>query len=328
MPAISILIPAYDSGPYIGRCLESVINQTFPDIEIVVVDDGSSDNTAEVLREYSERDPRIKVIRHLENSGVFWARKTCIEASSGDYLMFVDSDDVLKAHACEKLYSEALRTGSDLVKGGFEICGNDGAGSTRTFCLRYGETAYGVLKAILMEELWHSLTCAVYERRLFTVDPPRYLKHFNMGEDQILSFNNFRYVRKATCIPDILYEYHQNDSSLMHRSFRKNRYSPDTVRNCALVYKVMVDRSSEVSPELEPLAQRMVAKRVRVMITYSKGLDKKMIMGAIKDNGLYDIFSMPSLVRLFGPLKGFTYYLATHSGLYSRLVFFLKSLSQ
>ena len=325
MPAISVLIPAYNSGPYIGRCLESVINQTVSDIEIVIVDDGSSDNTAEVLREYAERDSRIKVIRHPENSGVFWARKTSIEASSGDYLMFVDSDDVLKAQACERLYSEALRTGSDLVKGGYEICGSDGTRTARSFSLRYGETAFGILKAILMEEFWHSLTCAVYERRLFTVDPPRYLKHFNMGEDQILYF---RYVRKATCIPDIVYEYHQYDSSLMHTSFSMNRYTADTVKNCALVYKITVDRSSEVSPELGSLARKMVAKRVRVMITNSKGLDKKMIMGAIEDNGLSDVFSMPSLVRLYGPLKGSTYYLATHSGLYSRIVFFLKSLSR
>lgn len=114
MPKISIIVPVYNVEKYIAECLESLVNQTFKDIEIVIVDDGSPDNSAKIYEEYAARDSRIKVVKK-KNAGVSEARNTGIDDATGDFLMFVDSDDWMELNGCEILYNEYLRSGADLV---------------------------------------------------------------------------------------------------------------------------------------------------------------------------------------------------------------------
>ena len=102
-PKISILIPAYNVEKYIARCLDTIVGQTFGDIEIVIVDDASTDGTLGIIEDYASRDSRIKVIRHPENMGLVWVRNTGIDASTGDYIMFADSDDTMDLTICEKI---------------------------------------------------------------------------------------------------------------------------------------------------------------------------------------------------------------------------------
>lgn len=91
---VSIIVPAYNVEKYVGKCLSSLMNQTYTNIEIIVVDDGSADRTSEILDDYSKRDNRINVI-HKSNRGVSEARNTGIDVSNGDYIVFVDADDYL-----------------------------------------------------------------------------------------------------------------------------------------------------------------------------------------------------------------------------------------
>ncbi len=103
-PAISIIIPAYNTAIYLPECLESVLNQTLQNIEIICVDDGSTDNTLEVLNGYAKKDKRIQVI-HQENSGQAVARNTATEKATGQFIQFLDSDDYLEPEACECIYT-------------------------------------------------------------------------------------------------------------------------------------------------------------------------------------------------------------------------------
>lgn len=93
MPRFSVLIPAYNVEPYIDACLESVCSQSFRDFEVIVVDDASTDGTAARLTQWEQKDERIRVITHAENQGLHAARKTAVEASTGEYCFFLDSDD-------------------------------------------------------------------------------------------------------------------------------------------------------------------------------------------------------------------------------------------
>ena len=138
MPKISVLIQAYNVERYIARCLDSVIGQTLGDLEIIIVNDGSTDGTSRVLGEYAARDSRIRVINHPENLGLLWARKTGVEASTGDYLMFVDSDDAQKPYACEKLYTAAVANNADLVIAVAEFCYSDVVRTPSGSALSYG----------------------------------------------------------------------------------------------------------------------------------------------------------------------------------------------
>ena len=114
MAAISIIVPVYNVEKYIEKCLESIVSQTCRDIEVIIVDDGSPDQSSAIYEKYAAKDPRIKVIRQ-KNAGVSAARNTGIENAGGRFLMFVDSDDWLEPDACEVLLREQQEYGADLV---------------------------------------------------------------------------------------------------------------------------------------------------------------------------------------------------------------------
>ena len=97
MQKLSIVIPVYNTAIYLKECLESIINQTYSEIEIICVDDCSPDNSAEIIKEYAAKDSRIKYIKHTENKFQGGARNTGINAAEGSYITFVDSDEDRKS---------------------------------------------------------------------------------------------------------------------------------------------------------------------------------------------------------------------------------------
>lgn len=115
---ISIIVPVYDGMKYISRCLDSLIAQTYPDIEIIVVDDGSNDESLEILKKYEIIDSRIKVFTK-KNGGVSSTRNYGLKYATGNYVMFVDIDDYVAPTICEELYSVII-DGFDYVVCGYE----------------------------------------------------------------------------------------------------------------------------------------------------------------------------------------------------------------
>ncbi|WP_054834610.1 glycosyltransferase family 2 protein [Methanobrevibacter arboriphilus] len=112
---ISVIVPVYNVEKYLSNCLDSIINQSLEDIEIICVNDGSTDNSLKILEEYAANDNRIRIITK-KNEGLGAARKTGLDNSSGgEYILFVDSDDYIKNDACEKVYGNALSNDSELV---------------------------------------------------------------------------------------------------------------------------------------------------------------------------------------------------------------------
>jgi len=113
-PLVSIIIPVYKVESYLNQCIDSVINQTYTNIEIILVDDGSPDRCPEICDEYAKNDSRVRVI-HKENGGNSDARNVGIKNSHGEYLLFVDSDDWIEKSTCEQVVSIALQESADLV---------------------------------------------------------------------------------------------------------------------------------------------------------------------------------------------------------------------
>lgn len=116
MPKISVIVPVYNCEKYISKCIESILNQTFKDLELILVDDGSSDKSYEICSSFSQ-DSRVKLVRQ-ENGGVSKARNLGIEMSKGDFITFVDSDDYLVLNMYEQLYKNLIESGADI-----SICG-------------------------------------------------------------------------------------------------------------------------------------------------------------------------------------------------------------
>ena len=111
---VSIIIAAYNIDQYIERCINSIINQTLKDIEIIVVNDGSKDRTLDIIKDIASKDSRIKII-DKQNQGLIEARKSGMKIANGEYLLFVDGDDWLEIDTLEKLYKNAKSNNSDIV---------------------------------------------------------------------------------------------------------------------------------------------------------------------------------------------------------------------
>jgi len=120
LPRISVIIPAYNIADFLPRALDSALNQSMTDIEIIVVNDGSKDNTGKVCDEYALKDPRIKVI-HQENSGAPAARNAAIRIAKGEYIHFMDGDDWAEKDMLADMYAIARETNAQMVVAGFYI---------------------------------------------------------------------------------------------------------------------------------------------------------------------------------------------------------------
>ncbi len=115
-PDISVIVPVYNVQNYLVRCLDSIFNQEFSGIfEVIAVEDGSTDNSLQVLKDYREKQPRLRIIEHNRNKKLSIARRTGMDASSGDYIMHVDSDDWLLPDSLENLHNKCIETDADVI---------------------------------------------------------------------------------------------------------------------------------------------------------------------------------------------------------------------
>lgn len=207
---ISIILPVYNRQKTIKNCLKSIINQTYKDLEIIVINDGSTDNSLKIIKKFAEKDNRI-VILQQENAGVEKARFNGIRIATGDFIMFVDSDDELKSDACEKLQKAQKKSNADLVMGKIE----------RSFCKFIKKSPNSniynnklIEKNELMEKYYISffgvniipvnLVGKLYKKSLFDNIVTFGLKH---GEDLCLNMHIFPKINKMYTISDIVYTY-------------------------------------------------------------------------------------------------------------------------
>ena len=119
---VSVVLPIYGVEKYLDRCITSIVNQTYSNLEIILVDDGSRDNCPQMCDDWAEKDSRIKVV-HKANAGLGMARNTGIDNATGEYICFFDSDDYVALDTVEKAYALAKQESSDLVTFGLSIVG-------------------------------------------------------------------------------------------------------------------------------------------------------------------------------------------------------------
>lgn len=124
MVKVSVVVPVYNCEDYIERCIKSLLSQSMKEVEVVLVDDGSKDNSLAICQSYAEKHSNVKV-KHIENSGAAVARIEGIKMATGEYIGFVDSDDWVSVNMYQTLYSEAERLGVDIIQCGYEIVDNE-----------------------------------------------------------------------------------------------------------------------------------------------------------------------------------------------------------
>ncbi|MGL5357206.1 MAG: glycosyltransferase [Cetobacterium sp.] len=119
MKKVSVIVPVYNVEKYLDKCLKSIVNQTLKDIEIIIVNDGTKDNSEEIILKYEKKDKRIKYYKK-ENGGLSDARNYGLEKSTGEYISFIDSDDFIDSDMLEKMYNNAKENESDIIVCGFK----------------------------------------------------------------------------------------------------------------------------------------------------------------------------------------------------------------
>lgn len=207
---ISIIIPVYNVKPYLSKCLESCLQQTLYDIEIICVDDGSTDGSGELLDEYANMDSRIQVI-HKENNGVSRARNTGLESATGEWIMYVDADDYLSENACERVWLESMEEPTDIITFGadcFPTVPKAGAWYDYALNVQF-QRFYKFEPEVLFEApgarpfIWHQ----AFSHELLRTADVRFNEKLSMGEDQVYQIELFPMAEKFAFIPDQLYHY-------------------------------------------------------------------------------------------------------------------------
>lgn len=214
--AISVIVPVYRVEKYLPACIDSILNQTFTDFELILVDDGSPDRCPEICDEVARRDARVRVI-HQANAGLSAARNAGIEIAHGEWLGFVDSDDYIAPQFYEKLYQTAQRTDADCVMCSVQNVDESGK-SIDSALMRVADevkTGQEVLQKIGRDDVTPYLTAwnKLYRRKLFNT--LRYPAG-RQNEDVFVFAELFCQVQRAVCVAEPLYFYQKRIGSIMN----------------------------------------------------------------------------------------------------------------
>lgn len=234
-PKVSVIVPVYNVERYIDRCMQSLLNQSLQDIEIIIVDDGSPDNCPILCDKYSQKDNRVKVV-HKKNAGLGYARNSGLEIATGEYVAFIDSDDFIDKNMFEYLYKLAHDKSLDVIYCGFNTYRNNKVVSTKseenTYKEYQGIDCYEVLKGMLGNlgnknkivkyemSVWHSLyKLDTIKKNNITFCSEREF----ISEDIIFHIDLIRHCNKIAFIPERFYYYCVNNNSLS-KSFKNDRF--------------------------------------------------------------------------------------------------------
>lgn len=221
---ISIVIPVYNVAEYLPACLHSCLEQTLFDIEIICVNDGSTDSSLDILKEFADRDYRIRIIDKA-NGGLSSTRNAGIQVATGNMIMFLDSDDRLSPNACERVWREVLENNADIVIFGTEIFPAKPTASKWHYrTLHVGTRLYNeadVMAALFSEPgakpfVWRQ----AYARKLFDTHGVFFDETVRYGEDIVFQMEMIPYAKRIAVISDRLYHYRWYREGSLMNSYR------------------------------------------------------------------------------------------------------------
>lgn len=279
---ISVVVPAYNCAPWLSECLESLLNQTYTNLEIIVVNDGSTDDTGNIMNEYREKDHRILCV-HKENAGVTSARLRGVEESHGSWIGFVDGDDKLDNNMYEHLLFNANEYDADISHCGFQEVYPDG-----TIIMKHGtgvliqQDSKTALQDLLEERIVEPSLCTkIFRRALFLNFKDKMDTSIKNNEDILMNFFLFSQARCAIFEDICLYHYmihhgsasrRKLDNSIIYDPIRVRQIIVDTckedlqqdarralVRMCLVSYRLLtVEKSEEYAYDRKKVREMII----------------------------------------------------------------------
>ena len=253
VPIVSIIVPVYNVEPYLERCIQSLLNQSLKDIEIILVDDESPDNCPMMCDQYALMDSRVKVI-HKKNGGLGFARNSGLEIATGEFVAFVDSDDYVEKIMYEKLYQEARNSNADAVYSNFYVEQSTGvwikSEEVNQKRLWVGDDVISFMLDMISSapyvrqerkyqmSVWHS----IYRSSIIKKFAIRFLSERQVGSEDIPFQVDFLLKsKKVVYMPEMFYHYCNNAKSLTAK-YKLNMF--DMYKN---LYNILVDKTKNIS---------------------------------------------------------------------------------
>lgn len=235
---ISVIVPVYNVEKYLRQCLKSILNQSLSDIEIIVVNDGSEDGSAQIIDEYANKYNNIVVI-NKENGGLSSARNHGIKIARGKYISFIDSDDYISCDMLEKMYTEAINTDAEIIICGYKYCNEEGENiqACRNFNYNSNFNKEKLIEGILTNNISSIVCDKIYKKDLFLKNAVQFPegKYF---EDTETVFKLILSAEKVSVLNEKLYYYRLRDGSITN------------IKSLKMIYDY-IDGISSINTELK-----------------------------------------------------------------------------
>lgn len=251
IPKVSIIVPVYNAEPYLTHCLDSITKQTFHDIEIICVDDKSTDNSLEMLYKYAEIDSRINIKALKKNSGVSAARNAGIDAARGKYIAFVDADDTVDLDFCDTLCKALEQSHADIAKAALKIIDINGKIRTNdNYNLRIKNNGK-------WEFDWQFYT-ALYNRDIIEKNNIRFDTSLTIGEDIVFLCDYIKNINSVVVCPSVSYNYIKRAGSAYSAMFLPDKILSELTANTT-VCETMLNSGEDSNKYINSYIRRTIA---------------------------------------------------------------------
>lgn len=243
---VSIIVPVFNSEQYIENCYRSIINQTYKDIEIILVNDGSKDNSLQICKEIAARDKKVILIDHSENLGLEATRNDGVNSASGNWIFFLDSDDTIDNRTIEILVEKSIKNNADIVLCDFcKVKGN----KTTIVSANIDEGQYShddIINYFLNEVSGEMISCIgnkLYRGKLIKDNSICFDRRYKFNEDGAFALLAFDHASSVYYIKHIGYNYLIRSENSIQSSYREQLY--DTVKNVHILLDKMLIKEGD-----------------------------------------------------------------------------------
>jgi len=325
-PIISVIVPVYNAELYLKRCINSITTQTYQKLEIILINDGSTDNSLNICHELAQTDKRIKVINQ-KNRGVSYTRNQGINKATGEYLLFVDSDDFIDTNYINKMYQELKNNHYEIVISGMTFCDEkENIIKKELYKKENQELKLDNIIDDVINTLYFCSACkTIISKKLITNNNLQFNEELSYGEDFSFSYQLLKRASKIGYLSDTGYYYRQNSTSLTHKTNieKIKKYFSDnlvvfsqfdnstlvanrvytklniTIRKIASIEKINYKKFKSLTLEMIDLYNSSnITKDINLeQITYESKVNKKLLK-YLKNNQFYKYYITIKFIAL------------------------------
>ncbi|MCM3650421.1 glycosyltransferase family 2 protein [Metabacillus litoralis] len=313
VPKVSVIVPVYNCENYISACIESILNQTYSKIEIIIVNDGSIDKSEQIIMEYIEKDNRI-IYLYQENNGPSEARNKGILTSTGDYLVFIDSDDTVDKQYIELLLKETIRLDADLVCCGYKDYSKYGIKNHTDFNINENVSLHTFMEMVCKGTggvLWGK----VFKSEIIVKNNLKMDKNIFMSEDLVFVLQYVSHCKVFAAIQKYLYNYNRLNQGSISSNISIN-YINNNIMVCEYLEKIFCSVKLD-----EQKSKQIIVKRIQdfVLSTVEQQSNNVKKIGIKKvSQNVKEMLSIPYILKYKSEFRSTSMY-------YKPYLFFIKN---